>query len=254
MELNSENKDRLIYAALNLRMAIEALTYDRAKAYEQELPESAYFTWQPKQLMAKLLEIDGTADQGGTLAVGREEIPGVPAESMQVIGSEHILSLKMIKEHYDALAAYLHIPTIKQLREQKAPKLDRLEARCESIIKEVDKALKSGVFNVVFRVTASINCRRCGSAIDQRVPNGEFDSEIACRNCGAPYRIKNGKENQVSFQALTTDIECLNKDCTGKHAHWKDELIEGHQWICDVCALDHQIGFKVYARPKGNSE
>jgi hypothetical protein len=253
-EINSENKDRLIYAALNLRMAIEALTYDRAKAYEQELPESTYSTWQPKQLMSKLLEIDATADQGGTLAVGLEKIPGVPAERMQVIGSEYILSLKTIKEHYDALGAYLHIPTIKQLRGQKAPQLDRLKTRCELIIEEVDKALKSNVFNVVFRVVASVDCRRCRNTIDQRVPSGEFDFEIACRNCCAPYRMQNGTENQVAFQALTTNIECLNKDCIGKHELWKDQLIDGYQWICDVCALAHKIGFKVYAPLKGNGE
>lgn len=49
---------QLRYAALEVRMAMEALTYERAQSYKAELPESAYDTWQPKRVMQLLLDID----------------------------------------------------------------------------------------------------------------------------------------------------------------------------------------------------
>ena len=57
-ELASADDARLIYATLELRMAIESITYDRALAYKKEFPPREYETWQPKKVMAELLDID----------------------------------------------------------------------------------------------------------------------------------------------------------------------------------------------------
>jgi hypothetical protein len=44
----AENLQQLRYAALDVRLAMEALTYSRAQAYEKELPSSEIATWQPR--------------------------------------------------------------------------------------------------------------------------------------------------------------------------------------------------------------
>lgn len=83
-ELASRDDARLKYAALDLRMAMESLTYDRALAYKDEFPPKEYQTWQPKRVMLVLLEIDANADSDSALAIGEEPEYGVPAP---VIGS-----------------------------------------------------------------------------------------------------------------------------------------------------------------------
>src|SRR5687767_11114263 len=88
VELGANLDDRLKYAALELRMAMECLTYDRALAYKDEFPPDEYETWQPSKVMSVLLEIDPTADKDCTMAIGVEEVPGVPASVMQLLGSE----------------------------------------------------------------------------------------------------------------------------------------------------------------------
>jgi hypothetical protein len=70
VELASGDSDRLLYAALQLRMAVEALTYERAHAYRGLLPPAQCGAWQPRKVMQALLEMDPLADQGGTLLVG----------------------------------------------------------------------------------------------------------------------------------------------------------------------------------------
>src|SRR2546429_3472132 len=98
-------------------MAMECLTYDRALAFKDEFPPSEYDTWQPRKVMSVLLEIDPTADKDSSIAVGVEAVPGVPAASMQSLGSEKVLNLGMLRKHYDALGSYLHVPTLKQSRD-----------------------------------------------------------------------------------------------------------------------------------------
>jgi hypothetical protein len=52
--------DRLRYAALELRFAMEAVTYDRALAFRDEISPEEYKTWQPRKLMQILHDIDPT--------------------------------------------------------------------------------------------------------------------------------------------------------------------------------------------------
>jgi len=96
-ELALGDNERIRYAALELREAMEALTYDRASAYSKELPSSAYDTWQPRRVMELLLEIDPNADKDSTLAVGLEETPGVSAPVMHSLGAEKVLNLGQLR-------------------------------------------------------------------------------------------------------------------------------------------------------------
>jgi hypothetical protein len=55
-ELESGDDARLKYAALELRLAMEAITYDRARTYRNEMPPQEYDTWQPRKLMQLLID------------------------------------------------------------------------------------------------------------------------------------------------------------------------------------------------------
>lgn len=114
--LESNDAENLKYVALELRMAMESLTYDRAKAYKDEFPPDEYETWQPRKVMAVLLEIDATADKDSTLSYGIEETPGQPASQMTMLGTETVLNMETLRKHYDALGSFLHVPTLKQTK------------------------------------------------------------------------------------------------------------------------------------------
>ena len=55
-EIESTIDVRLRYAALELRICIEAVTYDRAQGYAELLAPDVYKTWQPQKLMEALIE------------------------------------------------------------------------------------------------------------------------------------------------------------------------------------------------------
>src|ERR1700704_18615 len=91
-ELNSNDDERLPYAVLELRFAMEAITYDRAQAFKEDLPYEEYRTWQPRKVVAVLAEIDPSIMKSSTHRIGRQDQLGVRSTNMKTMGTEFVLS------------------------------------------------------------------------------------------------------------------------------------------------------------------
>lgn len=234
-ELTAGNTERLKYAALELRMAMEALTYDRALAYKDEFPPSEYETWQPRKVMLVLLEIDPTADKDSSIACGIEEEYGVPAPVMTSLGTENVLNMVTLRKHYDALGSFLHIPSMKQSREGKVHDLQRLKTRCEEIAASVKAVLSSPVFNAIFGDFATVDCIACGKRIRKRMPHGKSDVSAECYECGASYTVVAKGNGEVEWQPRQHEFECTNASCKKKVFVWHHEVEAGRHWVCEGC-------------------
>lgn len=239
-ELETGDDQRLKYAALELRMAMEALTYDRLQAFKAEIPPKEYETWQPRKVMLMLLEIDPNVDKGCTLSMGREEY-GVPTKHMKVVGTEDVLDLASLKKHYDALGAHLHMPTLKQI--EQGPPFDpqRLRARCEKIAAVIEKVLSSSVFNITLGSFAELPCQRCGTTIRKRIPVGLKVIKAKCFECGAPYVITDKGTGQTLWKVLQEKIHCPTDNCDAKIGVWRDEIKPGTWWTCHECGETYEI-------------
>lgn len=234
-ELASGDDERLKYAALELRMAMEALTYDRALAYKDEFPPTEYETWQPRKVMSVLLEIDPTADKDSAIAGGIEEEIGVPAPVMTALGAEKVLNMATLRKHYDALGSYLHAPSLKQSRKCKVQDFQRMKARCEEIASSVSGALSSPVFNITFGNFATVDCIVCGKRIRKRMPQGESEVRAECFECGATYTIVAKGSGEVVWQPRQQELECTNESCRQKVYVWQHEVEAGRHWVCKGC-------------------
>jgi len=155
-ELAAGDDERLRHA--ELRMCVEAITYDRAEAYKDELPPEEYETWQPAKLLQALLVIDPTANSAKTIAFGKEDVPGEPAKEMHVLGTDTPLTLKVIKYHYDALGNFLHVPTLKQIQNGNVTTPEKVRQRCEALVIELDATLNSTIFNSTIGQFSHIDC------------------------------------------------------------------------------------------------
>lgn len=233
LEIGSDSA--LKYAALELRMAMEAVTYDRALAFKEEFPTEEYDTWQPKKVMAVLLEIDPMTDKDSTIAFGLEEEYGVPAKQMTSLGTETVLNMGVLKKHYDALGSFLHIQTIKSTKAGKAINHGKLRKRCEKIKAYLDEVLSSPVFNSTLGVFSSIECAECDKKIRKRIPRGENTTHVECSNCIASYRVRSSGANESVWEPLQQEIECANAECKKKIVVWEKEIHLGAYWNCTDC-------------------
>lgn len=243
-ELKSGDNERLKYAALELRMAMEALTYDRARAFKDEIPPSEYGKWQPKKLLQVLLEIEPTADRDSNIAIRAETAAGEPGE-ICMTGSERVLNLSTIKAHYDALGSFLHLPTFDKASSfgDRKP-FDDLRAHCERVAVEIDKALSSSVYNITIGHFSSKNCDHCGSVIRKRVPVEATKVVAQCFSCSASYELVSQEASkQVEWVALVRTFKCRSEGCTESFAVWRGQLRVGTAWQCPGCKSVYGVDF-----------
>lgn len=235
LEGDSVKPEHLRYAALEARLAMEGLTYERAHSYRNELPETAYETWQPRKLMQVLLDIDPDADSNSSLSFGLEETYGVAPPEMSDLGQETVLNMATLKKHYDALGSYLHMPTLKQLKSDNGPSFDRLQKRLEDIIAYVEIVLRSPIFNINFGVFSTAHCTRCEAEIRWRIPRDVETLEALCRECGAPYDLVVLEDRQVRWDARQHPVTCAHPECGETSFMWEDKIEPGGVWICAAC-------------------
>lgn len=248
-ELASGDRARLRFAALELRMAIEAVTYERAQSYREEIPQSEYRTWQPKKVMQLLTDIEPNADKGSSLAFGIEDVPGVAAKEVTSLGAEKVFGLRAIKDHYDALGSYLHMPTLKQLEEAGEPDPEKLRSRCLAIIDLLDDVLASPVFNINFGTFSSIACMNpdCGKTVRRRIPLGETLLTVACLACAMDYEVSVGPNGECLWRPILEDVQCPSEACEQVFKVSPGELIPGRRLECQSCRRRFQIGLALFA-------
>ena len=252
--LETDDPVRLRASALALRMVIEALTYERAYLYKDDLPPD-HKTWQPKKLMADLLKIDPHADQSISLSFGKEPSPEEWAEKMIPLGTENVIGLKTIKKHYDALGSYLHVPTIKQLANDTGHDLEKLRVRCHVILEELEKILGSPVWGVNIKETASCVCSDCKNNIRHRFVKDQGERKVECFNCEATYTISKDNSGNVIWVPQIVSVKCPNNDCNHEFDIWEKELKPGTCGGCPCCKKNYHIclGVAPYNEPSDNA-
>lgn len=243
-ELDSGDDARLRYAALELRFAIEAIAYDKAQAYQKELPPKEYATWQPRKLMKVLIEIDPNADKASAISFGIEEEYGKPAKEMRFLGKEDPLTLANIKKHYDALGSYLHMPTLEQINKGIGTDNIKLRERCNTVIIIITEVLESRVFNITIGNFAEVSCSRCNAKIRRRIPLGQSKTEANCFECGAPYIVTDIGNSQVEWTRKGEHVPCPNPNlqCKEEFFLFADQIKPGTKLRCDGCGM----GFRLF--------
>lgn len=245
-EVDTGDDFRLKYASLELRMAMEGLTYDRALAYKDEFPPNEYQTWQPRKIMAVLLEIDSSADADTSIAIGHEVAYRVPAPEIQALGTDDVLNMATLRRHYDALGSYLHLPSIKQIKAGGAVDFARMRQRCNEIIGEVDKSLSSPIFNITLGEFARFECDRCQQVVRKRLSRDNASMIAECFQCNATYTLSMQTNGKVEIRPNRQDLKCGLDSCVGEIHLWEADLKTGTYWRCDVCGGRNVITLAQY--------
>lgn len=226
--LASDAPDRARYAALDLRLALEAVAYETAQSYADELPESAYETWQPPALVDALLEVNPHADRSVTLRI-REEGAGDGAPWLD-LGEDRRTPVKLLTKFYHSLGSLLHVPTLAQMRQGKNYDEQKAAKRCNDVAEELELVLASPVFAVNLRNLVNFECTRCKKPVVRTVPSGVDNVIAKCRHCGASYDVKDG---ETMAKTRGEKVPCLK--CKHEQFLLEDELRPGVAWQCPKC-------------------
>jgi hypothetical protein len=235
-----------VYASIELRMALEALVYEEAKQYREELSESQYKTWQPRQLLKTLLEYDEFADSSFELRVALNNSHGEVHGDFTSLGECKKLKLKTIKEYYDKLGSWLHMPTQVQLEKGFQVEKKKIIDTCDEIIKILDDLLSAPIHSARFKTTTEIECFKCDRRIIRVVNNKQYPFKVDCPECDASYEL-NKEGEKIVWRALREVVNCASPDCTGSIKLFHVEVKEGTHWLCSICKKRNRISLCVTA-------
>ena len=240
-EMESADTNRLRYAALELRMALEALVYERAKNYSTDASWKKLSKWQPKKLLRLLLEIDPGADKDTIINVGRADQEGQPAQIMHFLGRERVLKLEEIDNFYDRLGSYLHTPTKAQVDANAPESADKMKAKCRELATILQEVFNSQVFNFDFKILSEIKCVRCRAKVYGRTPPSRQESIATCLECETKYTVKSLPDDKAEWQPITQPLQCSNRECIEEARIFQQDIKPGIEWKCKKCGQRSRI-------------
>ncbi|MDR3525881.1 MAG: hypothetical protein P4L57_01290 [Rhizomicrobium sp.] len=248
-ELASNDPHRLRYAVLELRYALEALTYDQAWAIKDEISPEKYKTWPPHDVLRMLAAIDPAICTTKTIFIGRQEAKGKPTsrENMELLGTHYAITWARILKIYNAFGSFLHSPTLQNMQSGNFPSFSKVQKHCVSAQKLIEQILSSSVRSTmgIFETLEQCMDENCKRPVSRRMPSGKNVVDAQCFNCGAKYTVTLDPDGRSVWEIGKFEVECSSPDCHVKTVLWKHQAKQGAHWRCRGCGTHNGIALGV---------
>lgn len=236
------------YAALELRMAMEAITYDKLRAYAPRLPLTVLDTWQPPQAMKALLQFEPRA--GSNIRVRfAEELDDKGALGPWVnLGEHRSFDSDWLRKAYNSLGSVLHIPTPRQAAKH-VTELNRREAareRVERFLPELDRVASSQLTSTMATL-GEFTCHACGEQVLFNEAGARQSGRAIClaEKCGAEHQLTFEGADGFTALLIATPFECRN--CEHPNPVQNRHLEIGFEFTCQKCGADHRMVTKQWS-------
>jgi hypothetical protein len=226
------------YAALELRLCIEALTYEKLRSFSSVIPESVLATWQPPQAVKALLEFEPLADQSFKLSAGIEDTPGVKSKNMRLLGEHKSLQKTWLRKHYNKLGSLLHSPMV--TASQSTGVEDTIKYLNE-VIADLEGPVSSNIIGGGLRTVFKFVCTQCNKLSICNKDAVINNKRAVCLNpqCGAEYFATVIDKNKAKFELMATPFECTY--CKATTSIENRKLDFGYTFNCAACEKKHRI-------------
>ncbi|RCK43647.1 hypothetical protein TH25_21080 [Thalassospira profundimaris] len=245
--IKSNDPDRLPYACLELRYALERVAYQKLQLRLDKITIEEIGAWQPRRAMDRLMElVDEHLTKDSTLSVASESEPGTPAtDGFVTVGQTKGISPRELGKHWQKLSSFLHIQMPKK-KGQHAPKTD--EAALRTYLGEVIEyveAVTSTAFDAHFSETVTFTCGKCGQSIVRNSELLKEETVVQCQNeqCNASY-VTHVKDDEFTFEPYLIPLDCKScghRDRIEANAFMKMKTNESVIYVCDDCGTRHIV-------------
>jgi len=231
------SSESLRYAALELRLFMECVTYDKLKAMSSQIPAHAYERLLPPQAVRLLLEFDPGQDKEYTLYIGLEEQYGKPAKEMKYLGTHKPVRLAWLRKHYNKIGQQLHVLSPTQ---QGMPK-DKLTEYLWGVIEEMTEVATGNITGGLFGNVGRFECQVCNTLIICSEHKVTSSNLVTCHNhsCRAEYYATLSDDGQFKFDLKVTEFDCI--DCQAKTKIQNRDLKIGAIFACANCGSRHEF-------------
>ncbi|MEM8850951.1 MAG: hypothetical protein AAGE03_13075, partial [Pseudomonadota bacterium] len=126
-----------------------------------------------------------------------------------------------------------HEPTLSQHRNGKADQEEKIKAKIDEILAELEPFFSSPIWGSNFGVFTSFDCE-CGFNIKRKIQFFEAKKELCCGNCGRFYDYRPDGD-KWHIQLATMSFDCLGEGCDEKHTIGKHDAKPGFETTCQRC-------------------
>lgn len=232
--MESKVEGDLIYACLELRMAIEKHVYEKLKHYSKRHgTKLLQKSWQPDRALKLLCQLEPRGDQSYSLAIAEEDSSGNPKKAFKQLGKHEALSAKWTRKNYNKLGSYLH------LQQNSIDVLNIDKEKLEPIYQELLRVASSNLMTSIAE-TRYFNCQLCDTKVVSCVEALPVLDLVYCPNnrCNATY-LPEYREDSWQFIINTTHFEC--PECNSKQPVLENELRIGVLITCKQCKIRYVI-------------
>jgi hypothetical protein len=184
--VESGDNHRLVYAALEARMAIESLTYDLVRLYRGDVPPSVLSTWQPAKLFKELLAADPDADSGLEIHIAGQD--GTFEGTDTITLKEHRLRANVAGKFHSALGSFLHEREVAKLDAGKDADFAIMRRKVGQVIIELERVLASSGFNLRAHHNLAWACD-CSALLKATMPFRQSSKRSRCASCLRTYEL-----------------------------------------------------------------
>jgi hypothetical protein len=235
--LASGDDASLRYACLELRYCMEAVTYEKLRAYAPRLPPDILSMWQPPQLVKALLELEGDADQEYTVAIK----PTGSSQPFQIMGEHRTFATKWIRKHYHSIGSYLHAPKdITPGRRPRQIEPQELRQYLEDVIAECTRVAESSITSTLAEVVV-FDCQLCDHKTVTNLESAKRRGRVSCLHpeCEADYVVSTAEDGALYFRPDGWVFPC--QACRFQMLVPSKRLVADHEFSCNACGRRHKL-------------
>ena len=200
----------LVYAALELRLGLERVCYEKLKLRLGYVSAAELKGWQPHKVLQALQELaDPRIAEDAILLVSKEDA-SVPPETWLRIGEQKGVKPKKLERWWQKLSSYLHVQIPKSPADEISSYADarRLKTELLKLIDELEPLCEG--MDIHFGVGQhSFECK-CGFVIRRVTSTLKEGMVVTCLNpkCEKEWRVRIGDSGEIGFEENTIPLRC----------------------------------------------
>lgn len=257
----------LTYAALECRLALESLCYERLRvSYDYVSQQDFVSRWTPKQVIDFLVaEGNDLAAQEFTLSIGRDPVPAAtgPVRSEDFdsvewlrVGKQVGFDVKYIGRIWQALSSFLHVKMPRSKEDEILPYGDQaaLLRTLEKAVHELRRLSQGTLVASGLGETVTFVCR-CGLTNKRRAKLLSDGSSVNCSNleCNERYRTHVDSAGEFEFERIVVEIACAS---CGAPSYFAERgvadlgLGKVAKYLCHACGEPNHISWRLMQTPR----
>jgi hypothetical protein len=213
--LERDSESDVLYAALEARLTLELVAYERLRTSHDYISSKDLRRWQPKDVVNILInEVDPYTVTTRTISVAEENVPGTINKDPDflVIGTQVGFDPATIGKLWNALSSFLHVRMPRNTKDQLVayPDSQLLRDKIKDTLSFLAPLSKSSVSTSGMGLTVSFQCE-CGSTNKRRANLLKNNQVIQCINphCESSFRVEIDNE-KINFIKELVELECTN--------------------------------------------